>query len=261
MAPEHFDAKGKYARVYHQPERDAERVAALKALVACPTASIGTVENHDLKAIAGAFPDPIADAVYHCGYHSEDSFGATSYLIGRAAGNVLIDSPRFTRRLVERMEEMGGIALMFLSHRDDVADHQKFRDHFGCERVLHRDDVRSNTRGVERKVEGVDPVALADDLLFVPTPGHTEGSACLLYRDEFLFSGDHVAWSHPMSQVYAFAGACWYDWDVQIESMQRLAEHRFEHILPGHSAPCRFDADEMQQRVSQCVDWMRMRST
>jgi hypothetical protein len=57
--------------------------------------------------------------------------------------------------------------------------------------------------------------------------------------------------------VYAFSGACWYDWDVQIESMERLAEYRFEHILPGHSAPCRFPADDMRARMRDCVEWMR----
>lgn len=29
--------------------------------------------------------------VYHCGYHSEKSYGASSYLIVRAEGNILID--------------------------------------------------------------------------------------------------------------------------------------------------------------------------
>jgi glyoxylase-like metal-dependent hydrolase (beta-lactamase superfamily II)/ferredoxin len=257
MAPASFDAKGNYARVYQQPRGREEQLAALKALVACPTASIGTIEKHDLGPIAGAFPDPIDADVFHCGYHHEGSFGATSYLIVRERGNVLVDSPRFTRRLVKRIEDMGGIETMFLTHADDVADHQKFRDHFGCRRVLHADDVRHNTRTIERPVEGIEPVALADDLIVIPTPGHTEGSACLLYRETFLFSGDHVAWSIPMQRVYAFSGACWYDWDVQIESMERLAEYRFEHILPGHSAPCRFPADDMRARMRDCVEWMR----
>jgi hypothetical protein len=31
---------------------------------------------------------------------------------------------------------MGGVDYMFLSHRDDIADHQKFHDHFGCDRIF-----------------------------------------------------------------------------------------------------------------------------
>ncbi len=52
-------------------------------------------------------------------------------------GNVLVDSPRFAGSLVRRIEEMGGVSLMFLSHRDDIADHAKFSAHFGCPRVMH----------------------------------------------------------------------------------------------------------------------------
>ncbi len=32
--------------------------------------------------------------VYHCGYHSEKSFAACSYLITRPGGNVMVDTPR-----------------------------------------------------------------------------------------------------------------------------------------------------------------------
>ena len=100
---------------------------------------------------------------------------------------------------------------------------------------------------------------LADDLLVIPTPGHTRGSACLLFRDEVVFSGDHVAFSRALDHVYAFSGACWYDWDVQIASMERLATHTFKHIMPGHGAPCSFDSTEMRRQMRQCVAWMRER--
>jgi glyoxylase-like metal-dependent hydrolase (beta-lactamase superfamily II) len=61
-------------------------------------------------------------SVLFCGYASESSFGASSYLIRRPEGNVLVDSPRFASPLVRRLEELGGVALMVLTHRDDVAD-------------------------------------------------------------------------------------------------------------------------------------------
>ena len=56
--------------------------------------------------------------------------------------------------------------------------------------------------------------------------------------------------------MYAFRTACWYSWDVQVEAMQRLAEHRFEWILPGHGRRCQFDADEMAVQMQRCVEWM-----
>ena len=61
------------------------------------------------------------------------------------------------------------------------------------------------------------------------------------------------------AQVYAFRDACWYDWDVQIRSMERLARERFEWILPGHGRRCHFTADEMAEQMRRCVAWMKTR--
>jgi hypothetical protein len=93
--------------------------------------------------------------------------------VARSGGNVLIDSPRFAIPLLARIREMGGAHLLFLTHRDDVADHARWAAALGCERVLHARDVGSRTRDVERQIEGDAPVALADDPLVVPVPGHT----------------------------------------------------------------------------------------
>jgi glyoxylase-like metal-dependent hydrolase (beta-lactamase superfamily II) len=79
---------------------------------------------------------------------------------------------------------------------------------------------------------------------------------CLLHAGKHLFSGDHVAWSDALAQVYAFRRACWYDWRVQIESMKRLARHDFEWILPGHGRRCRFPKPEMRAQMARAVAWM-----
>ena len=55
-------------------------------------------------------------------------------------GNVLIDSPRFATQLVRKIDEMGGVRRMFLTHKDDVADHDRFAARFNCERIMHADD-------------------------------------------------------------------------------------------------------------------------
>jgi ferredoxin len=94
MAPTVFQQVNEQPAVYHQPETPSEREQALQALLACPTASIGTVEPpKEIRAIQQSFPIPIADSVYHCGYHAENSYGAASYFIQRPEGNVLVDSP------------------------------------------------------------------------------------------------------------------------------------------------------------------------
>jgi len=271
MAPGTFDRAGEQSRVHQQPATPAELQRALMALVACPTASIGTTQKHDLKPVLAAFPDRLADldgrpegdgatagphGVYHCGYHHEDSFGATSYLLVRPAGNVLVDSPRFAAPLVKRIEALGGVRTLFLTHQDDVADQDKWAKHFGCERVLHAADVREATRDVERKFEGEEPVRLDDELLVIPTPGHTAGSSCLLVREQFLFSGDHLAWSARRGHIIGFRDACWHDWNKVVESTRRLLPRRFTWLLPGHGRRCHFAPDEMAARMQRCLDWM-----
>jgi len=256
IAPDTFDRAGDMSRVRRQPRSPAEERRALMALVACPTASIGTVERHAMDPVLASYPDPIEDGVHHAGYHAEASFGAACYLIVRPGGNVLVDSPRFAKPLVRRIEELGGVSLLFLTHKDDVADHARWAEHFGATRVLHRADATPGTARVERWIDGIEPVPLDDELRVVPTPGHTEGSACLLYRERFLFSGDHVAYSPTRGHVYAFRSACWYDWGVQRASMERLAGHDFEWILPGHGRRCRFPADRMRAEMERCVAWM-----
>jgi glyoxylase-like metal-dependent hydrolase (beta-lactamase superfamily II)/ferredoxin len=257
MAPETFTEREDQASVHHQPDTPEATRRALMALVSCPTASIGTMEKHDLDAVIEAFPVPVHGNVFHAGFHSESSFGATSYFIERERGNVLVDSPRFTAPLVRRLEDRGGVALMFLTHRDDVADHQKFRDHFGCDRILHERDMGHETRNIERPVRGDDPLALDSDLLVIPTPGHTRGSACLLHRDEFLFTGDHLAWSESRGHIYAFRGACWYDWATLVRSSEKLAGYSFEWILPGHGRRCYFPRERMGAEMDRALRWMR----
>jgi glyoxylase-like metal-dependent hydrolase (beta-lactamase superfamily II) len=81
-------------------------------------------------------------------------------------------------------------------------------------------------------------VALAPDLLAVPVPGHTAGSAALIFRETYLFSGDHL-WGDAAGRLDASRAVCWFDWGEQARSMARLASFRFEWVLPGHGRPWR----------------------
>lgn len=233
FAPETFQDVGSHSRVHTQPEDASAKLRAAMALVACPVAAIGTEE----KALAGpaalAFPSPVADGVSFCGWTSEKSFGAWSWLIERAAGPVLMDSPRSSPQLMQRLEEKGGVSLMVLSHQDDIADHAAYHARFGCDRVMHAGDARS-VPGCERVIEGEEPVALADDLLLIPTPGHTRGSMCLLYRETFLFTGDHLWWNPRKGRLSASKAYNWFDWEVQLASLEKLLDFRFRWVLPGH---------------------------
>jgi glyoxylase-like metal-dependent hydrolase (beta-lactamase superfamily II)/ferredoxin len=237
LAPATFGGgEGDRSFVRAQPATDAERRRALLALVACPTASIGTAEKAGVDEAARAFPVEVLPGVRDCGYAAESSFGAASWLVVRPGGNVLVDSPRFARPLAERLVALGGVRWMFLTHRDDVADHARWREALGCDRVLHARDVGPGTREVELRLEGEAPLPLADDLLAIPVPGHTPGSSALLFRGDVLFTGDHL-WGDAAGRLGASPAVCWWDWTAQTRSMERLADHRFTRVLPGHGRP------------------------
>lgn len=261
LAPSIFRDHGDQCSVYHQPETADETQKAMMALVACPTGSIGSTEKHDAHLGIDAFPHLVADNVYFCGFTSENSFGAWSYLITRPAnegGNLLIDSPRFASQLLKRIEAMGGVGQMLLTHKDDVADHKLFRERFDCDRIMHADDGAARI-GVEKIISGGDPVQLDQDLLAIPTPGHTRGHLVFLYRDKFLFTGDHLAGHPSRPGLTAFRRACWYSWTEQIRSMAKLLDYDFEWVLPGHGDIHHTDPATMRRELAECVAWMKTR--
>lgn len=243
--------------VRRQPASGEQTLRATMALVSCPTSAIGTASKVDVGDAVEALPDPIAGHVLYCGYASESSFGAASYLVRREGGNVLVDSPRVARPLMERIAALGGVGTMFLTHRDDVADHAKYAWRFRCERLIHSGDVGHDTRDVARHIEGEEPVALAADLLAIPLPGHTRGSMALLYREEFLFTGDHLWGSEEGGGLEAGRDVCWYSWAEQTRSMEKLLAFNFEWVLPGHGPRFHASPRRMRTELERLVARMR----
>jgi glyoxylase-like metal-dependent hydrolase (beta-lactamase superfamily II)/ferredoxin len=255
IAPRTFGRSDRLGQsiVQHPPGSQKETLRAKMALVSCPTSSIGTASKVDVRDALDALPDPITADVLYCGYAAESSFGAASYLVRRSGGNVLVDSPRAAGRLMDRIAALGGVGTMFLTHRDDVADHAKYGRRFGCARVMHAADVSQETRDVERPVDGSEPVSLATDLLAIPLPGHTRGSMALLYRDEVLFTGDHLWGSDDGSGLDASSSVCWYSWTEQARSMERLLAFDFEWVLPGHGPRFHAPARQMRAQVEKLI--------
>src|SRR5271155_1336104 len=141
IAPSVFAEAAETSFVKVQPVSSAERRQALQALLVCPTGSIGTLGDDDAKAVLKDFPLLIEEPVYYCGFNSPKSYGGNSYFIRHAAGNWMIDSPKFVTPLVRRLEALGGIAHIFLTHRDDVADAERYAEHFQSRRIIHREEL------------------------------------------------------------------------------------------------------------------------
>jgi glyoxylase-like metal-dependent hydrolase (beta-lactamase superfamily II) len=79
----------------------------------------------------------------------------------------------------------------------------------------------------------------------------------LLYRNKFLFTGDHLWWSPERQGLAASRSYCWYSWEEQKESVERLLSYRFEWVLPGHGRRHQASATEMHQLLEQCVNRMQ----
>src|SRR5206468_3434111 len=53
--------------------------------------------------------------------------------------------------------QKGGIAYIFLTHKDDVADAEKYAAHFGAKRMIHRADVEA-AKDAEWIIDGADTI-------------------------------------------------------------------------------------------------------
>jgi glyoxylase-like metal-dependent hydrolase (beta-lactamase superfamily II)/ferredoxin len=256
LAPSTFGDNGEMSFVQLQPRDGAQTRAALRALIACPTGSIGTADKGGVSAALADFPMPLAPGVSYCGFNSRKSFGGNSYFVEHPAGNWLIDSPRFVEHLARRFAERGGIRYIFLTHRDDVADADKYAARFGATRIIHRLELSAQP-DAERLLDGFDPIELAPGFVAIPTPGHTRGHCALLYRNEFLFAGDHIWWSRVRGRLNASRDVCWYSWRDQVESVSLLDRYSFEWVLPGHGERMYFPRDEMKRQVSKLISAVR----
>eukprot|EP00978_Attheya_sp_CCMP212_P005567 scaffold12492_cov51-Attheya_sp.AAC.1 len=200
------------------------------------------------------FPRPVLDHlkhVYFLGHHNEASFGATPYLVRGSGTNnsndsnrhpevlwVMVDVPKFSASSVKAVTSLtgpNGPSFLFLTHVDDTADHQKWKDAFpSLQRIFHSGDLGPYNWLHDETLEDVEVLLcnsnnnnninkdsvpnnnhkpmmawnLQGDVLCLPedvekeefviwaTPGHSPGSIALLYRPEkVLFTGDTYAYS------------------------------------------------------------------
>lgn len=256
LAPSVFYKAQGYSAVARQPEGVVERRSALHALLACPTAAIVSEDKDGIPEAAEEIPLLLEDGVYYCGYTSPKSFGGSSYLVTRSGGNWLVDAPRFVPALVRRFKEMGGIDTIFLTHRDDVADANLYAERFGAKRIIHALELSSQP-DAEHVIDGVDDIQWDDEMKIIVVPGHTRGSMALLYKNRFLFTGDHLAWNRHRNKLEAFDDYCWYSWEEQIRSMDRLASESFEWVIPGHGERKKLPPEEMKLAIRQLFGEMK----
>ena len=208
------------------------------------------------------FPSRSTTNVSFCGFTSESSFGAWSYLIERpGAGNVLVDSPRAAGPLLSVLEARGGVATMFLTHRDDVADHARV-----SKAVRLRAHPPRGRRRPRRPAtwsggsSGSSPSS--SRRIWSPsrrpaTPAATRScsTASVICSLETTSPGRAAA-----DDLVAFRDANWYSWPETIRSMERLLDYSFEWVLPGHGERYRAESPgAMRRELERCIAWMKER--
>ena len=314
IAPDTFTRVWGMSAVTTQPRDANTRATALRALLSCPTSSIHLDAPADeVKRAHEDFPrrlrvsadddDVDGDATtstscfraYHLGFHSRSSYGAAPYLIAlpNGRGCVMVDCPRWTPSLAARLRlpgALGPVLAIVLTHKDDVADHDRWAEALDVPRVLHADDITSGTRDVEHALEGNGPwtvrarggegvparaevVDLAGEtpsdadreLLLVHTPGHTAGCVSVFCAPlRALFTGDHVCgrgkgWTEDgdarPSRLTAMPRYCWGNWSEQRRSVEKLVGLEFDAVYPGHGRPVTFEGgvDEKDDALRQLL--------
>ena len=255
VAPDLFARVDRQSVVTRQPTTPADEERMWRAALACPTNSVR--RDPPQPRPRGLYPHEFADGVSYCGYNSPDSYGANSFLALRPAGNVLVDSPRFVRPLVDHVAANGGLAHVLLTHRDDVADAARWAERFDARVWIHRADADAAPFATD-VVDGHEAVEVQPGLLLIPCPGHTRGSVLFLLEDRFLFTGDSLYWSRTSDDLAVHLRQTWYSLDVQLASLARVAdEHRFSAVLAGHGSRRETTRADMHDRLVALVDRLR----
>jgi len=253
VAPGLIVSRGGQSVFARQPATPDELLMAWRARLLCPTASVRTESRQ--APPAAAFPEPMTEGVYRLGYNARSSYGAHAFLIRRAGGNAMVDAPRWTREVVHALDEAGGLSDILLTHEDDVADADRYAEHFRARVSIHEAD-RAAAPYADRVFKGVDPIKVDRDLLAIPVPGHTKGSVVYLWNDRCLFTGDSLSWSFADDDLAAFRDFCWHSWDEQRRSLARLLDYNFEWVLAGHGGSHGAPATEMRSRLQALVERM-----
>lgn len=252
LAPAVFGETNGYSMVERQPDSSHERRDAMRALLCCPTGSIGTKGPNNAKEVVNDFPLLLDEQVYYTGFNSAKSYGGNSYFIQRDDGNWLIDSPKYLAQLVTGIKSLGGLRYIFLTHRDDVADAKRYADEFGAQRIIHRRDLSAQP-DAEIVIDGNDVIDMAEGIKIIPSPGHTAGHCLLLLNEKYLFTGDHLAWNRDTESLEAWSDYAWYSWEQQKQSIEMLRDFKFEWVLPGHGQRVCLPASVMYTKLEELI--------
>lgn len=225
-----MDAAGRSV-ILNQPADPQQEAALWRAAAACPTRSIGN-RRHPAPP-PGIFPHPLADGILALGHNALSSFGAHSFLAVRPDGNLMIDAPQFTPRLAASVDDLGGVAHILLTHRDDVADYDRWAARYGARVWIGAADADAAPLATDL----TDPntiTTIAPGVQSIPAPGHTAGHVVYHLDDHSLFTGDTLHWNHRRAALDVFHDQTFHSWTALADTIRMLASLKVAWIFPGH---------------------------
>lgn len=172
---------------------------------------------------------------------------------------ILIDSgrPDQRKRILKELGSMNikteDIKHILLTHHDidHIGSSGFLQSVTGCKVWSSKQDSpyilgEKRRPGIKRVIESIIKVRKPNDLHIyneaekigginiIPTPGHTPGHVCLLYKD-VLFAGDLIHLSKGRVEPYS----SFWNWDTSMlmNSIKKIADLPFKWICPAHGAP------------------------
>jgi len=242
--------------VVRQPVSGEDEQALWRAAVACPTQSVHRQAMP--RPSQPPFPHEMTPGLLALGHNSRKSFGAHSYLATRPDGHVMFDTPRFERSLVERVEALGGVAHILLSHRDDVADYDRWAGHFGSQVWIHEAEAHAAPNATDI-VRGGDSAEMAPGVVAYVAPGHTEGHLVFHVDNRWLFTGDTLLWNQRRGELDVTPLQMFYSWEALTETVEMLATLRVEWVLPGHGSWRQLEPSDYSADMQRLAAGMRER--
>lgn len=187
-------------------------------------------------------------------YLLDSAWGRNTYLI-QGKNAVLIDTgmPVRGKAILRRIESLNVQPKhILLTHHDvdTMGNAALLQNHTGAQVWASEHDIpyiqgNKPRIGIKKHLKYIAPApipmdiqplpASIEDIKVVPTPGHTPGHVCFLYRD-ILFIGDLL---RNRKGVLLPPRRNW-NKEILLESLEKVAECSFNWICPAHGRPINF---------------------
>lgn len=163
------------------------------------------------------------------------------FLIEREAGNAFIYSCSAIEDYYEHLDELGGVSLILLNHRDEATRHvTTLADHYNAPVHTHKAEVEaSKLRGVRNIVPHGPDTDLGGDIQAQHTPGHTPGATSYIYNNpndglRYIFPGDTFS-NFTIDHFDRVIGFHPYEENVDDmrQTLERLKDIDTDVIVPG----------------------------